>query len=104
MGEWSVEFLRGVLDAAPEGIVVCESGQAEQQPVVYTNAAFQRLTGYSADELMGQDLRRLQGSDREQEARAQLREAITRGQSCRALLRNFPLAFAFVLGQLQRTL
>lgn len=89
MGEWSVEFLRGVLDAAPEGIVVCESGQAEQQPVVYTNAAFQRLTGYSADELMGQDLRRLQGSDREQEARAQLREAITRGQSCRALLRNY---------------
>jgi diguanylate cyclase (GGDEF)-like protein/PAS domain S-box-containing protein len=88
MGEWSVEFLRGVLDAAPEGIVVCEAGDADQ-PVSYANAAFQRLTGYSLEELLGQDLRRLQGSDREQEDRTRLREAITSGQSCRALLRNY---------------
>ena len=88
MGEWSVEFLRGVLDSAPEGIVVCGAGQADQ-PLVYANAAFQRLTGYGSDELMGQDLRRLQGTDREQEGRAQLREAITRGQSCRVLMRNY---------------
>jgi two-component system, cell cycle response regulator len=88
MGEWSVEFLRGVLDAAPEGIVVCESGEADQ-PVIYANAAFERLSGYSSDELIGQDLRRLQGSDREQEGRTRLREAIARGQSCRALMRNY---------------
>src|ERR1700728_2513570 len=88
MGEWSVEFLRGVLDSGPEGIVVCGAGQSEQ-PVAYANAAFQRLTGYGSDELMNQDLRRLQGSDREQEGRTQLREAIARGQSCRALLRNY---------------
>ena len=88
MDEWSVEFLRGVLDAAPEGIVVCRTGPADQ-PVAYANAAFQRLTGYGSDELMDQDLRRLQGSDREQEGRTQLREAIARGQSCRALLRNY---------------
>ena len=86
--EWSVEFLRGVLDAAPEGIVVCAAGQADH-PVVYANAAFERLTGYSGEELIGQDLRRLQGSDREQEGRAQLREAISRGQSCRVLMRNY---------------
>jgi diguanylate cyclase (GGDEF)-like protein/PAS domain S-box-containing protein len=88
MAEWSVEFLRGVLDAAPEGIVVCEAGQADQ-PVTYANAAFERLTGYGVDELRGQDLRRLQGSDREQEGRTRLREAISSGQSCRALLRNY---------------
>ena len=88
MDGWSVEFLRGVLDAAPEGIVVCESGAADQ-PVSYANAAFQRLSGYSLEELLGQDLRRLQGSDREQEGRTRLREAITRGESCRALLRNY---------------
>jgi diguanylate cyclase (GGDEF)-like protein/PAS domain S-box-containing protein len=88
MGEWSVEFLRGVLDAAPEGIVICESGQTDQ-PVAYANAAFQRLTGYGSDELMGQDLRRLQGSDREQDGRTRLREAIGSGQCCRALMRNY---------------
>src|SRR3984885_3673595 len=88
MAEWSVEFLRGVLDGAPEGIVVCQAGAADQ-PLVYANDAFQRLTGYGSDELMGQDLRRLQGSDRDQEGRAQLREAITRGQSCRVVMRNY---------------
>ena len=88
MGEWSVEFLRAVLDSAPEGIVVCQAGTADQ-PLVYANAAFERLTGYGSDELMGQDLRRLQGSDRDQEGRVQLREAMSRGQSCRVQLRNY---------------
>jgi len=88
MAQWSDEFLRTVLDAAPEGIVVCEV-QAGDQPVVYVNAAFEKLTGYSAEELLGQDLRRLQAWDRDQEGRAQLREAIGQGGSCRALLRNY---------------
>src|ERR1700735_5170491 len=64
------------------------AGQGDQ-PVAYANAAFQRLTGYGSDELVNQDLRRLQGSDREQEGRTQLREGIARGQSCRAPLRNY---------------
>lgn len=86
--DWSVPFLRSVLDAAPEGIVICEARAAEQ-PLVYANAAFERLTGYTASELLGQDLRRLQGSDREQEGRAHLRQALERGESARVLLRNY---------------
>jgi two-component system, cell cycle response regulator len=88
MGEWSVEFLRGVLDAAPEGIVVCAAG-ATDRPVVYLNSAFERLSGYGRDELIGQDLRRLQAWDREQEGRVQLRAALAKGESCRVLLRNY---------------
>ncbi len=87
-GQWTADFLRGVLDASPEGIVVCESG-AEHQPVVYANNAFERMTGYSAEELIGQDLRRLQSWDRDQEGRNQMRAAIGQGESCRALLRNY---------------
>ena len=78
-GQWTVDFLRGVLDASPEGIVVCESG-TEHRPVIYANAAFERLTGYSAGELIGQDLRRLQAWDRDQEGRTQMRAAITPGR------------------------
>lgn len=89
MSQWSIEFLRGVLDAAPEGIVVCEAQQGGETPVVYANSAFERLTGYSSEELVGQDLRRLQSWDREQDGRVQLREAITQGESCRVLLRNY---------------
>jgi PAS domain S-box-containing protein/diguanylate cyclase (GGDEF)-like protein len=85
---WSDQFLRAVLDASPDGIAVCEV-RGDNQPAVYVNAAFEKLTGYSADELIGQDLRRLQAWDREQEARSQLREAIGHGQACTVLLRNY---------------
>lgn len=88
MTQWSEEFLRGILDAAPEGIVVCES-RPPDQIAVFVNGAFERLTGYSRDELLGQDLRKLQAWDREQEGRTQLREAITRGESTRAVVRNY---------------
>jgi diguanylate cyclase (GGDEF)-like protein/PAS domain S-box-containing protein len=88
MAQWSVEFLRGVLDASPEGIVVCEA-RPEHQPVVYVNTAFERMTGYSAAELIGHDLRQLQAWDRDQEGRDQLRVAIGQGETCRVLLRNY---------------
>jgi diguanylate cyclase (GGDEF)-like protein/PAS domain S-box-containing protein len=85
---WSLELLRGIIDAAPEGIVIC-TRRGEDYPVVYANAAFERMSGYSATELIGQDLRRLQGSDRDQEGRQQLRTALEQGESCRVLLRNY---------------
>ena len=88
MTDWSAEFLRGVIDAAPEGIVICQHSAADQ-PLVYVNAAFERMTGYAASELLGTDLRRLQGTDREQEGRARLRQAVDQGSSSRALLRNY---------------
>jgi len=88
MSIWTPVFLRGVIDAAPEGIVICEAG-ATDHPVLYVNAAFERLTGYSSSELLGADLRRLQGTDREQEGRNRIRQALQQGVSTRALLRNY---------------
>jgi two-component system, cell cycle response regulator len=88
MEQWTTTVFRAVIDAAPEGIVVCSAAGADQ-PVVYANAAFERLTGYEARELIGTDLRLLQGSDREQEGRTRLRQAMTEGVATRALLRNY---------------
>lgn len=88
MQQWSAEFLRQVIDSAPEGIVMCEAGKGAH-PVVYVNPSFERLTGFSSAELLGNDLRRLQGGDeREQEGRARLHDALARGEACRATLRS----------------
>jgi diguanylate cyclase (GGDEF)-like protein/PAS domain S-box-containing protein len=81
-------FLRLVVDGAPEGIVICDA-QAADCPVVYVNSALEQMTGYGAAELLGSNLRLLQGADRDQEARRRLREAIARGEACRVLLRNY---------------
>ncbi len=82
------EAHRLIVASAPEGIVLVDA-QDSAQPVVYVNAAFERLTGYAGAELVGRNLRLLQGEDSEQEGRALLREAIARGESCRVLMRNY---------------
>ncbi|MDE2219499.1 MAG: diguanylate cyclase [Gammaproteobacteria bacterium] len=86
--EWSAGFLRGIIDGAPEGIVICAAGAADRA-LLYANAAFERLTGYAATELLGTDLRRLQGEDRGQEGRQRLRLALEQQTGARAVLRNY---------------
>lgn len=81
-------FFQRVLDSAPEGIAVCDA-TASDHPVVYVNAAYEQLTGYPSAEMLGSNLRLLQGTDREQEGLRRLRESISRGEPCRVLLRNY---------------
>ncbi len=80
------EFLRGALDVAPEGVVICEAGG--ERAAVYVNPAFCRLTGYELGELLGKNLRFLQAEDRDQPELDTVREALRHGEAVRALLRN----------------
>jgi len=80
------EFLRGALDVAPEGVVICEA--SGDRLVVYVNPAFCRLTGYDVGELVGRNLRVLQGADRDQPELTSLRDALRHAESTRALVRN----------------
>jgi diguanylate cyclase (GGDEF)-like protein/PAS domain S-box-containing protein len=79
---------RRLVESSPDGVVLVDA-QNPERPVIYVNPAFEALTGYSAAELNGRNLRLLQGDDREQDGRHRMREALDRGQSCRALLRNY---------------
>jgi diguanylate cyclase (GGDEF)-like protein/PAS domain S-box-containing protein len=88
MQNFDSAFVQRILDSAPEGIVICDA-RAGDFPVVYMNAAFEKLTGYASGELMGSNLRVLQGTDREQDGRRRINEALARGEECRVLLRNY---------------
>src|SRR5271166_1039227 len=81
------DLYRRLLETSPEGMVIVDAAQADQ-PVVYVNPAFEALTGYPAAELLGRNLRLLQGEDREQDGLHRLREALRAGETCRVLLRN----------------
>jgi two-component system cell cycle response regulator len=83
-----VEMYRRLLESSPEGVVLVDA-QKPEHPVVYVNPGFEALTGYSAADLIGKNLRLLQADDRDQDARHRLREALGKGESCRALLRNY---------------
>jgi diguanylate cyclase (GGDEF)-like protein/PAS domain S-box-containing protein len=88
MNNWTAEAWRTVVEAAPEGIVICDAAAADC-PVVFANAAFSAMCGYPAAALLGNNLRMLQGTDRDQEARVRMHEAIARGEPARVLVRNY---------------
>ncbi|MBT0961463.1 two-component system response regulator [Denitromonas iodatirespirans] len=75
------------LSAAANGVVISRAG--DDMPVVYLNPAVEAITGYRADEILGRNLRLLQGDDRDQPGIAKIRAALAHGRSCHAVLRNY---------------
>ena len=59
-------------------MAVCLSDPHRQDnPIVFCNEAFQRLTGYSHDEIVGRNCRFLQGPDTDPKQVAKIREALS---------------------------
>ena len=88
MNNWPVEAWRSLVECAPEGIVICDATTADCT-ALFVNAAFAQMCGYPVAALLGSNLRILQGNDRDQDARARLREAIEKGEPARVLVRNY---------------
>lgn len=84
----SPDLLERIVDASEDGIVVAEQ-EGDENILIYVNKGFERLTGYSADEILYQDCRFLQNDDRDQEGLDTLRKALAVGRPCRTVLRNY---------------
>jgi PAS domain S-box-containing protein len=84
----SLNLLKKAIDTANDGLVIAEQ-EGDDTILLYVNEAFERLTGYTDDEILYQDCRFLQGKDRDQEARKIIRTAIDAGEPCRVRLRNY---------------
>jgi PAS domain S-box-containing protein len=74
--------------ASSNGIVITDP-RVPDNPIVYVNPAFEEISGYTADEVLGRNCRFLQADDREQPALDELREALTEARECRVVLRNY---------------
>ncbi|MEO9243023.1 PAS domain S-box protein [Pseudomonas inefficax] len=84
----NAQLLQSMVDASNDGIVVAEQ-EGDDTILIYVNAAFERLTGYSRDEILYQDCRFLQADDRDQLGRARIRKTLAEGRPCREVLRNY---------------
>ena len=81
-------LLKTLVEASPEGVVICDASSGEWL-VTFVNQAMEQLTGYSAEAMVGRNLRFLQAEDREQEGLALIRTSLRDGVGCRTTLRNY---------------
>jgi len=76
------------MDDAPIGMAI--SGAAyEDNPIAYVNDRFEKITGYEKSELIGQNLRLLQGPETAREPVDDLREALDIWAPVIVELRNY---------------
>ncbi|MDN3220814.1 PAS domain-containing protein [Pseudomonas nunensis] len=85
----NAQLLQMVINASNDGIVIAEKEGEQDNILIYVNPAFERLTGYTSEEILYQDCRFLQAGDRDQEGLATIRQVLASGGSCREVLRNY---------------
>lgn len=86
--ESEMRLLQRTVESAVEGIVVVDA-RADDMPIVYVNAAFEQITGYSSEEVIGRNCRFLQGPVRDADAADTIREALRNEQSVQVVLKNY---------------
>lgn len=95
----SLELLRlkeRALDEVKEGITIADFSLPDM-PLIYANAGFARITGYSQEYAVGKNCRFLQGAATDMDTVADLRRSVGAGQSCVVTL-NVSAAWVAWLG------
>ncbi|MCA9402531.1 MAG: PAS domain S-box protein [Candidatus Omnitrophica bacterium] len=81
-------IFRQVVEATAAGIIITDPKQ-QDNPIIYVNEGFIRMTGYAAEDAIGNNCRMMQRDDRQQPALARIRNAIKHGQHCHVTIRNY---------------
>lgn len=71
----NLELADTAMDEAPVGITIADPSEPDE-PLIYVNEAFERLTGYDTYEILGRNCRFLQGEDTDPETIDRIRRAI----------------------------
>ena len=82
------QVLSAILDECVNGVTLADP-DLDDAPIVYANKAFEKLTGYSQEDIIGHNCRFLQGEDRQQSARFEIAEAMKKHEGVEVTLRNY---------------
>ena len=73
----------------PSGVAISiADAMRPDMPLCYVNPMFETITGYTAEDVLGQNCRFLQGDLENVEARAKMRDALSRGNPGQIVFRN----------------
>ena len=84
----SPELLNYAIASSSVGVVIADVNQPKQ-PLIYCNPAFEKITGYSSEEVIGYNCKFLQGKDTDPEAVETIRHALKTQTGCCVILRNY---------------
>lgn len=76
------------LNSAKSGIIITDNRQPDN-PIIYCNQAFENITGYAHNEIIGHNCRFLQAQDRTQPERQIIKDAVKNGEECKLEIRNY---------------
>jgi len=82
------ELLTKAVDASISGVIITDNQQPDN-PIIYCNEAFEKMTGYVRNEIIGRNCRFLQKEDRNQEERKVLKDAVLQGKHSVVEIRNY---------------
>lgn len=74
--------------ALTHGIVITDPDQPDN-PIIYVNPGFERMSGYSAEQILGRSCRVLQGPDTDPAAARTLHDAVKAGVPCAVEILNY---------------
>ncbi len=86
--EENLRLWQRAIEASLTPILITDATQ-EENPLVYVNPAFERVTGYRSEEVIGRNCRFLQGTETDQPNLDKVRRAMRDRHEGRAVLRNY---------------
>ena len=86
--EESLRLRDRAIAASRNGITIADA-RVPDLPMTYVNPAFERMTGYCAEEVLGRNCRFLQNDESHQAELNKLRTAIREQNDCTVVLRNY---------------
>lgn len=83
-----LHILEKAVNSTDVGITITDANKKDQ-PIVFVNDGFTKLTGYTREEIIGKNCRFLQEDDRDQDVLKDMRDYIKNGKKGRSILRNY---------------
>ncbi|MEM1076708.1 MAG: PAS domain-containing protein [Pseudomonadota bacterium] len=81
------KLLAAAIHGSSSGFAIADA-RNEERPLIYVNEAFEKISGYPAEEVLGINCRFLSAEDPSSEERSRLREAVKENAPGQFLLRN----------------
>lgn len=86
--ELRLHVMERAIEASGSSILIADASKPDT-PLIYVNPAFERVTGYSRDEVVGYNARFLHGKETDQPGLDEIRAALREGRVGEALVHNY---------------